>query len=109
MPRITKHGPKRSIELECLECKDRQQFVCPDNDCYLNGNHVYKNALRRIKRHCLACVPEHSYQGVASCDGKVANPVERECWLYPFRLGRNPNRAGLGNTNFVKEARHTGR
>lgn len=49
--------------------------------------------LRSIRQKCLDC-SAGSAQEVRLC------PVV-SCALYPFRLGRNPNRKGLGNKNFI--------
>jgi len=45
--------------------------------------------IRSIRRKCLDCSAGQA-QEVRLC------PVT-SCALYPFRLGKNPNRAGLGN------------
>jgi hypothetical protein len=98
MPRIVPYGPKAAIKKECAWCKNGNVFNCCDDMCYLNeGYHTFKSALRRIKRHCISCVPSQSIQGVGSCDGKVLNPEPHDCPLHPFRLGTNPNRRGMGD------------
>jgi hypothetical protein len=45
-------------------------------------------ALSMIKRRCIDC------SGGSAADAKACQA--RECPLWPFRLGRNPNRAGQG-------------
>lgn len=44
--------------------------------------------LQVIKEHCIACGGHEEHPR----DCKVT-----ECELFPFRLGKNPNRAGIGN------------
>ena len=47
--------------------------------------------LKAIRAKCLDCCCDSSNE-VRSCT------VEK-CPLYPFRFGKNPNRAGIGNHN----------
>lgn len=43
--------------------------------------------LKAIRARCLDCAPE---------DAQLGNCGMEDCPLYPFRRGRNPNRAGVG-------------
>ena len=45
--------------------------------------------LKAIRLHCLECMG-WSWKEVELCTGKL-------CPLYPFRFGKNPSRAGIGN------------
>jgi len=45
-------------------------------------------SLKAIRKKCLDC-SDNQPKEVKSC------PIE-SCPLYPFRLGRNPNRRGIG-------------
>lgn len=47
--------------------------------------------LRSIREKCLDCSCQQPTE-VRDC------PVT-SCALYPFRMGKNPNRAGIGNSN----------
>jgi hypothetical protein len=51
--------------------------------------------LRSIKKYCLDC-SGGSIKEVKTCNIK-------DCPLYKFRLGTNPNRKGIGNFNFNTE------
>lgn len=55
--------------------------------------------LKAIRLKCLDCSCGSSNE-VKLC------PVEK-CPLYPFRLGKNPNREGIGNKNAVLPPRTT--
>lgn len=46
---------------------------------------------KAIKQHCLDC-SGYSKSEVKNCGIKY-------CPLYPYRLGTNPNRKGIGNKN----------
>ena len=50
--------------------------------------------IKAIRQHCLEC----------SCGskGEVLNCIIPDCPLYPFRLGKNPNRKGIGNKGNTK-------
>uniref|UniRef100_A0A7V3E844 Uncharacterized protein n=1 Tax=Ignavibacterium album TaxID=591197 RepID=A0A7V3E844_9BACT len=47
--------------------------------------------VKAIRKYCLEC----------SCGSlkEVKNCVCSDCPLYPFRLGKNPNRKSIGNKN----------
>jgi len=49
--------------------------------------------LQAIRQHCLECS--------AGNKSEVRNCIIVECPLYPFRMGKNPNRAGIGNPKAV--------
>jgi len=49
--------------------------------------------IQAIRKNCLEC-SNHSVYEVTNCEIK-------ECPLYQFRLGKNPNRKGIGNSNPV--------
>lgn len=88
--------PKKAILTECRYCLNTTVFRgCSSEICKLNDVTV-KSSLKRIKAHCITCIPEQSLQGVRKCDGKVTNPEPHICVLHPYRLGHNPKRAGLG-------------
>lgn len=44
--------------------------------------------IQAIRRKCIDCAGG-SYKAVRNCE-------EEDCPLYPFRLGKNPNRRGMG-------------
>ena len=44
--------------------------------------------LKAIRRNCLECS--------GGSAGEVKNCIITDCVLYPFRLGRNPHRKGMG-------------
>ncbi len=84
---------KQAIINECRWCNNSLEFRgCVSESCELNNIEI-RSSVKRIKAHCLTCVPSQSYQGVESCDGQVANFDDgRICPLHPFRFGKNPNR-----------------
>ncbi len=87
--------PREAIAIECRFCMNTERLrKCESKICHLNE--TSSTALRRIKAHCLACTPDRNRQGVEACTGKIISPRIRMCSLYPYRLGHNPNRAGLG-------------
>ena len=50
--------------------------------------------VKAIRQKCIDC-----------CCGDLSEVRKCElksCALYPFRMGKNPNRKGIGNANFVK-------
>ena len=77
------------------------------------------SAVQAIRRHCWMCQGGHELPW-RMADGKVEpqyRPFEEvkscrqeTCWLYPFRTGRDPNRAGhRGNAEHLAKARKSGR
>ena len=71
-------------------------MLCPSVDCEFypirkGKSFIGVKILKRIKSYCLNC-GEGTSQDAKKCELK-------DCLLYPFRLGRNPNRKGLGNPN----------
>ena len=44
--------------------------------------------LRAIRRHCIECMGGQVYE--------VKHCTSPECNLYPYRMGRNPKRKGIG-------------
>ncbi|GIU70440.1 MAG: hypothetical protein KatS3mg002_1676 [Candidatus Woesearchaeota archaeon] len=47
--------------------------------------------IKAIRKHCLECS-----SGIPS---EVKNCIITDCPLYPFRLGKNPNRKSIGDKN----------
>ena len=45
--------------------------------------------IKAIRKHCLECSSGSAHE--------VKNCIITDCPLYPFRLGKNPNRKGIGN------------
>ncbi len=102
--------PKQAILIQCRYCLNSQTFKgCNSEACKLNDSSL--SNVKRIKGHCLACVPEQNLRGVRACDGIVTNHQSHKCSLYPYRLGKNPRRAGIGGENlhsrplFIPETR----
>lgn len=102
--------PKTSIKKECRYCKNGSIFECGSNICKLSPAYEFKtkvSTLKRIKLHCIDCIPEQSLQGVAKCDGKILNPESHDCPLHPYRLGHNPKLKGKGNiANLIFYKKH---
>ena len=56
-----------------------------------------KTPMRAIRSKCLDCCLNSAAE-VRMC------PV-RDCALYPYRFGHNPNRKGIGNSKRLETAR----
>jgi hypothetical protein len=98
----SKLKPTAAIKEECSHCMNgargaRQQ--CTSVVCQLSPLVPHRSPLRRIKAHCLTCVPPQSFYGVRDCDGKILNPTPHCCPLHPYRFGHDPNRKGKGEGN----------
>jgi len=90
--------PKEAILIECRWCMNTKTFKgCSSQVCKLNDPTL--SSLKKIKAHCIACVPEQSLRGVRDCEGHVTNPYWHKCSLHPYRLGHNPRRKGIGGKN----------
>lgn len=86
--------PSKAIKAECRYCMNATVFRgCSSEICKLNDISIKSN-LKRIKSHCITCIPEQSLQGVRKCDGKITNPEPHICPLHPYRLGHNPKLKG---------------
>ncbi len=95
---MKKHpSPLKAIRLHCLSCcieQPKEVRMCGAGSCPSQplrmGNRVKGiRPLTVIKEHCKRCSGDEKPR---ACD-VIA------CALFPFRLGKNPNRAGLtGNT-----------
>jgi hypothetical protein len=87
--------PREVIILECQYCQNANRSgKCQSTFCFLNNATL--TTLKRIKAHCLTCVPDQNREGVQACTGMVIGSRPRMCPLHPYRMGHNPNRAGLG-------------
>lgn len=84
--------PKQAILNECRYCNNTISFHgCSSEICKLNDPTIPH--IKRIKGHCLTCVPENSVFGVKDCSGRVLIGDEvRICPLHVFRAGKNPRR-----------------
>lgn len=95
--------PSKAIKIECRRCMNTEAFKgCASSLCRLNDLLLTK--LKRIKTHCISCVPEQSIRGVRECTGGLLNGVT--CPLHPYREGKNPKRKGIGNKNAFKNITH---
>ncbi len=106
--------PLQAIRQECLECsgyKPEEVLKCKITECSLYpfrmGNRSvnglindsdklgYKNTpLKSIKEYCLRCCNNQPKE--------VRDCTCNSCTLFNYRLGNNPNRAGIGNVNNIK-------
>lgn len=59
------------------------------------------SALKAIKKECLNCMG-YTGKNLPSTTRRVRECESADCPLHPYRLGKNPNRAGIGNFNFRK-------
>lgn len=90
--------PKQAIQEECRFCMNTKTFRgCNSTTCKLNDASLTN--LKKIKAHCATCVADQNRRGVRDCDGLICNPEMHKCPLHPYRLGKNPTRAGIGNKN----------
>lgn len=90
-------SPLRAIRLKCLDCclgsPSEVRACTAGKHCSFHALRNGRRAgaegirpLRIIRDYCRAC-GEGSYADVVNC------PMN-DCPLYPFRLGKNPNREG---------------
>jgi hypothetical protein len=90
---------KSVIKAECDFCMNRGAIgkynICQSTICKLNDKSL--TPLKRIKAHCLSCIPEHDLKAVQECTGRLID--DKTCPLHVYRLGKNPKRAGKGNKN----------
>ena len=110
--------PVKSVRLFCISCIESSHKVsdcggnrtlCPDGKTYgICLFFPYREGKRRpsvtlIRRFCLQCMKD-SPMLVRNCESK-------ECPVHLFRMGTNPNRAGIGdesNLRIIKKKRLTG-
>lgn len=98
--------PLQAVRHFCLDCcceSSKEVELCPASTCpiwpfrfgtYPADHQGTKSVLRPIKEKCADCMPEALEPGtraVVDCPKKV-------CSLWPYRLGTNPKRKGLGGT-----------
>jgi len=97
--------PTQAIKSECRYCGQTKNFHGCASTVY-KLNDMSLTPVKRIKAHCLTCVPEQSIFGVKRCDGRGGILKPRMCPLYPYRMGKNPNRKGRPGIAplFVKKA-----
>lgn len=93
---------RQAIRKYCLWCCDGQSNeveLCIDKTCSLWGYRLNKRikdypykltSLKAIKIKCKDCQLENR--------NDVKNCGYSNCHLYPFRLGKNPNRKGVGGS-----------
>ncbi len=79
--------PKNSIKLECRYCKQSKHYNnCDNKICSLNNKS--SSTLKRMKRHCIDCIG--SVVAVKNCSGIVLNNKDKKCYLWNYRLSKNP-------------------
>ncbi len=109
----SRRGHIRRYCLQCSGGQARQAALCP-NGAIMPPRSLYPyrygtkpsakslegwegneplRPLRAIRERCLDCAPEDAWHG--HCDVK-------DCPLYLLRLGKNPNRAGMGNSRWSR-------
>lgn len=80
----------------CCNGEFEEHRLCPNKDCPIWGyrftakikDYNYKlTRIKAIKERCKDCHTE----------GLVKDCEFTDCQLYSFRLGKNPNRKGMGN------------
>lgn len=96
--------PRKAIQRMCVACAGSvQDLKCCGGDKLLNGQgdgkgtcHFYPHrmgkgrpSVKLIRKFCLECMGG-SKQLVAECQ-------LFDCPLHPYRFGKNPKRAGVGN------------
>lgn len=92
--------PKQAILAQCRFCMNKTFFRgCDSMICKLNYSSL--SNLRKIKLHCISCVPDQNIKAVRFCDGKLLNG--HTCSLHVFREGKNPKRKGIGGKNLPQK------
>jgi len=118
-----KLSPLRAIRNYCLWCcswQSKEVELCPSIKCPLYDLRFGKNptgqkVLQQLRQRCLICsdVSNVGADEIKNCDCNQPNPFTQKidetktkqkrdyenanhCFLYPYRIGKNPNRKGLG-------------
>ena len=93
--------PVKAIRLRCLECMNGQpkEVSLCSGGCALSpfrfGTRGEKGSVvKKIREHCLGC--SESASTVRKC------PFE-DCPLFPYRMGHNPSRKGMGNIKTLRK------
>lgn len=110
--------PLESVHKFCVQCvgspfevKDCGGDKCKNGGCNKNGACLFypyrlgsgRPSVKSIRKYCLYCCGE-SPELVRECpDGKAHSGIEA-CALYPYRMGTNPKRAGIGGILSEKRA-----
>lgn len=116
MDRKTKSGagmmtPSQAVKRQCIECLGLPQYnrteieACQGDTCKAGPCPLYSYRLgKRIsvkvfRQFCIECMGGQRHL--------VADCPSRSCVLYPYRMGRNPARRGMGGKGF-QNARERG-
>ncbi len=101
--------PGKAIRKHCVECVDSPFEVAKcggdkmlggqgdeNGVCYLFPYRLGKGrtSVKVIRKFCLECMG-NSYKDVREC------PSQR-CFVFQYRFGKNPKRAGITNTGSIK-------
>ena len=97
-------SPLKSIRLHCLSCclnQPSEVRYCGASGCNSHPLRMGKrveglNVLKTIREHCKQC---------GGWEEKPRDCQVTDCELFPFRCGKNPNRAGLGGnpSNLIRK------
>ena len=95
-------SPLKSIRKNCLDCCLGQAIevrlcgaiLCPSSSLRFGNKVEGLNVLKTIKEHCIHC---------GGNEEAPKNCIATVCALFPFRLVKNPNRAGIGNPSSLKQ------
>ena len=99
--------PLRAIRFHCVQCcAEYKRWPNGPRGCNTPqcGVYAYRNGgrkpdaphtpLRSIRRRCLQCA--YTRREARNCSD------QENCHLFPYRLGRNPNRSGVGRERNLK-------
>lgn len=109
MPNNMIPAPLKSIRAECLDCcrgSSHEVSLCPATGCPLHSVRFGRRApdvspLAAIRAKCIDC----SGGFVAEVRRCAFGPDHAQpCSLHPYRLGRNPNRSGIGSLHCSRES-----
>jgi len=94
----------KAIKIECCRCNNTKVFHgCDSMTCALND--TTKRQVKRIKAHCLTCIPEQSIHAVKKCNGRIGTKGDSLlCPLHPFRMGKSPRAQAAGRLKAAKES-----
>ena len=104
MTAYPKRSPLAAIRVFCVQCQgDSSQTVtgCIDVACpfhsYRHGSALEKgrhSPVRACRGYCKTnCLPEANKEEIRDCGGNTA--LLGPCSVFPFRMGKNPNRKPL--------------
>ena len=99
--------PLRAVRKYCIKIcmvgSEKEVNLCSSEDCPLweyrlgkrpEGKKVRYTPIKAIRKRCMNCAESLADIGKCPFNGKGSFDF---CPLYPFRMGKNPHRRGVGD------------